>query len=89
MSKLDELLAETDKEIIDYGAVTLTPREYDLLRSALREWEGMVLVPREPTAEMVNVGYSAMRTDNVIDSSEQGRVSRIYRAMLAAAEGQK
>ena len=44
MSKLDELLAETDKEIIDYGAVTLTPREYDLLREALREREGMVLV---------------------------------------------
>ena len=44
MSKLTELLAELDKEIIDYGAVTLTKREYDLLRSALREREGMVLL---------------------------------------------
>ena len=44
--KLTELLAELDKEIIDYGTVTLTPREYDLLRSALREREGMVMVPK-------------------------------------------
>ena len=43
MSKLDELLAELDKEIIDYEAVTLTPREYDLLRSALREREEMIV----------------------------------------------
>ena len=46
MSKLDELLAELDKEIIDYEAVTLTQREYDLLRTALWEVEGMVMVPR-------------------------------------------
>ena len=37
MNKLDELLADLDEEIINYETVTLTRREYDLLRSALRE----------------------------------------------------
>ena len=37
MSKLDELLADLDEEIINYETVTLTRREYDLLRSALRD----------------------------------------------------
>ena len=47
MSKLDELLAELDEEIINYETVTLTRREYDLLRSALRErkGKGKVMVP--------------------------------------------
>ena len=42
--ELTELLAELDEEIINYETVTLTRREYDLLRSALRERERMVLV---------------------------------------------
>jgi hypothetical protein len=41
-------------------------------------------VPREPTPEMISVGYEAMITDNVLDSSEQGRVRRIYQAMIEA-----
>lgn len=49
---------------------------------AQREW---VMVPRVPTGEMVQYGFDAMRTDNVRDSSEQGRVRRIYGAMLARA----
>ena len=39
MSKLDELLAELNEEIINYGAAPVTQREYDLLRSALRDSE--------------------------------------------------
>ena len=39
MNKLDELLADLDEEIINYETVTLTRREYDLLRTALREGE--------------------------------------------------
>ena len=39
MSKLDELLAELNEEIINYGAAPVTQREYDLLRSALRDLE--------------------------------------------------
>lgn len=35
----------------------------------------------EPSEAMIQAGLDAMRTDNVRDSSEQGRVRRIYLAM--------
>ena len=84
MNKLDELLADLDEEIINYETVTLTPREYDLLRSALRERDGMALVPREPTDVMLRAGWNAY-----VDDMKGGleRFAITYRAMLAAAEG--
>ena len=84
--KLTELLAELDKEIIDYGAVTLTQREYDLLRSALREREGMVLVPREPTPKMIEAMASAWQT--AVENDAPDECVAEYRAMLAAVEGE-
>jgi hypothetical protein len=44
-----------------------------------------VNVPRVPTQEMVQVGYETMRKNNVIDTSEQGRIRRIYAAMIDTA----
>ena len=84
MNKLDELLADLDEEIINYETVTLTRREYDLLRSALRERDGMALVPREPTDVMLRAGWNAY-----VDDMKGGleRFAITYRAMLAAAEG--
>ena len=43
--------------------------------------EGMVMVPREPTREMVN----AARTSDHWPSLLSGEAQAIYRAMLAAA----
>ena len=84
MSKLTELLAELDEEIINYETVTLTRREYDLLRSALRDREGMVLVPRAAWeyAQSRLKGLHGLRLEGEpkpIDNSE----------FFAAAEGNK
>ena len=89
--KLTELLAELDEEIINYETVTLTRREYDLLRSALRDREGMVLVPREPTNEMMEAGYRAVGDSHYYPAAKAlegwGALAKhVYYQMLAAAE---
>ena len=44
-----------------------------------------VVVPREPTQEMIHVGIEIYFTPNVLDQSTDGRIRRIYLGMLAAA----
>ena len=48
-----------------------------------------VVVPREPTQEMVQVGYERYRTDNLYNISVQARICGIYSVMLAAFEKSK
>ena len=89
MSKLDELLAETDKEIIDYGAVTLTPREYDLLCTALRERD--VVSPEKIWAAFdaeIRKEFNLPKQGgiNFLGGAEHYR-EVFMRTMLAAAEG--
>ena len=95
MSKLAELLAELNEEIINYGAAPVTQREYDLLRVALREREGMVMVPREPTEAMIQAAreHSSVIAKSLIpmqplnNATWQASVIGRWKAMLAAAEG--
>ena len=89
MSKLTELLAELDKrrtefDIGERASFSVNASEYDLLRPALRERDGMALVPREPTDVMLRAGWNAY-----VDDMKGGleRFAITYRAMLAAAEG--
>lgn len=56
----------------------LTTGSKNMLRSLAASLEDMVLVPREPTTEMIGAAIQAM---------EQGRtIGRIYAAMLKEAE---
>ena len=81
MSKLDELLAEFEKQAAAHAGGDLIyvrdfQREYDLLRSALREREGMMLAlqniaSREP--------YEANKVACILVNEAK--------AALAAAEG--
>jgi len=48
---------------------------------------GWVMAPKEPTPEMMAAGLEPLFTENVKDSSENGRCGRIYRAMISAAGG--
>ena len=88
MSKLDELLADLDEEIINYETVTLTRREYDLLRSALRDREGMVLVPRDAWEGFVSLVNVRLGKPTNRDKTPEQLIA-MARAMLAAAEGNK
>jgi len=38
-----------------------------------------------PSQEMVKAGLEALRTDNVRDTSEEGRIRHIYKAMMEKA----
>ena len=100
MSKLDELLAEFEKQAAAHAGGDLIyvrdfQREYDLLREALRERAGMVLVPREPTATMRLRGSLAIQDHYRRDggwcglASAQEQMHLTWNAMLAAAEGKK
>ena len=80
MNKLDELLAELNEEIINYGAAPVTQREYDLLSSALRERAGMVLVPRKPDYETLCAIAAAARIS-------MEKAHQVHRILLTAAEG--
>ena len=82
--ELTELLAKMDKRRVTSEYFWLLADEYDLLRSALRERDGMALVPREPTDVMLRAGWNAY-----VDDMKGGleRFAITYRAMLAAAEG--
>ena len=58
-------------------------RELSAARSALREREGMVRVPREPTEKMiVAMGDQLLRTFNCV--TREGIIA-VYRMLLAAA----
>lgn len=86
-TKLSELLAELDskREFIGLG-VYLRAAEYDLLRAALREREGMVLVPRselEHWREYWNGSYNERAMTDALDFL----MARID-VVLAAAEGE-
>lgn len=76
-------MVEAVQGVVAGVTVALTPAEASTLAS-LRAGTH-VCAPREPTGDMVQVGLEALRTNNVRDSSENGRCVRIYRAMLAAA----
>ena len=86
-AKLAALLAELDKEIVDYETVTLTVSEYDLLREALREREGMVMVPREPTEKMYLAAKDCVPRTSLSPDFRRTAYS-VYTCMLAAAEGE-
>lgn len=90
-SKLAALLEELeDRRTSDHKRfVTLTVAEYDLLREALREREGMVLVPREPTKAMLVAAFNEREQLMFAraDYSMADQFTAVYRAMLAAAEG--
>ena len=101
--KLTELLAELDREIIDYESVTLTRREYDLLRSALREREGMAMVPRadiEDLLHAISALFAIAERGDCLAERKPTKDESAYnafaylngrvarvRAMIAAAEG--
>ena len=95
MSKLDELLAEFEKQAAAHAGGDLIyvrdfQREYDLLRSALREREGMVMVPRDAWKLALN----ALTEAEAILGGEYGDTYGVLcqticelESKLAAAEG--
>lgn len=66
----------------DYGWST-SDEERAVYKYALSA-HGLPVVD-EPTQNMIQAGYEAMKTNNSRDSSEQGRVRRIYLAMREIA----
>ena len=93
LSGLDEWRADKDGDSSTYFSISTD--EYDLLREALRERAGMVLVPREPTATMRLRGSLAIQDHYRRDggwcglASAQEQMHLTWNAMLAAAEGKK
>ena len=89
--KLDEMRADCPPKY----SMVMSREEYDLLREALRERAGMVLVPREPTATMRLRGSLAIQDHYRRDggwcglASAQEQMHLTWNAMLAAAEGKK
>lgn len=60
--------------------------EYNRIQAALSAPSASGSVPvGEPAQDMVQAGLEAYLTENGRDRSVQGKVSRIYRAMLAAS----
>jgi len=58
--------------------------DYRIMRAALRSRSGVV-VPREPTATMIEAGWDAHQSwTNKIAPENVPSIARIYRAMLAA-----
>jgi hypothetical protein len=67
----------------DEAALEFTDRLDDhylhRIKKAINEFK------QAPSQEMVNAGLEALRTDNVRDTSEEGRIRRIYKAMMEKA----
>ena len=92
-AKLAALLEEQD-ELRDVRlkqnlpGVPLTVFEYDLLREALREREGMVMVPREFLHDFTSWARPSKRDwENAAVRDEFDSMQEKARRLLAAAEG--
>ena len=73
---LDELIAQSGD-----GLVARLARELRACRK-----EGWVLVPKEPTREMIEAGYRSMRLNSTMEQLAGHTAEKfIYEAMLAAA----
>ena len=91
MSKLTELLAELDKrrtefDIGERASFSVNASEYDLLRPALRERDGMALVPRDAWEGFVSLVNVRLGKPTNRDKTPEQLIA-MARAMLAAAEG--
>lgn len=84
--KFEEWLSQQNGVIeVDCGCVT-TEAFYHWMRVAYEAGnspvipEGYVMVPKEPTRQMMSQGHFAMK------GTDRGKFRRIYQAMIAAAQ---